>query len=229
MMPLFRYLQNQGLGTKKQCQFWIKNGLVQVNGELITQPDLKIAPEEVREIKIDEQQVSLVTLPFFYILLHKPADYETSHKPQYYPSIFSLLPDNIRQLNIQAIGRLDADTTGLILITNDGQYNHYLTSPKNHISKFYEVTLKHPADETLVTQLLEGVLLKDEEDVCIPKSAILRTPTLLILEIQEGKYHQVKRMVAAAGNRVEALHRTHFGAYTLGDVPEGQWRPVDRL
>ena len=227
-MQLFRYLQLQGLGSKKQCIQWIEDAQVRVNQQIIDNSKTEINPQVIQHLSVCDQEIYRVCLPFFYLLLHKPAGYETSHQPQYYPSVFSLLPDNIRQLKPQAVGRLDADTTGLLLITNDGQYNHHLTAPRHHIRKIYEVTLKHSADTQLVTQLLAGVLLKDETLPSCASHALLRSPKLLTLEIEEGKYHQVKRMIAAAGNRVVQLHRTHFGPYTLGSLPQGQWLPAKK-
>ena len=227
-MQLLRFLQSQGLGSRKQCHLYIKQNRIEIDGVICNNPDIKIAPDAIKELKLDEEIIALLPLPFFYLLLYKPENFETSHKPTSYPSIFSLLPENFRLQNLQAVGRLDADTTGVLLITNDGQYNHQLTSPKHHVSKIYEVTLKHPADEQLVKQLLDGVLLNDEEVTVKAKNAELINSQQLKLEIQEGKYHQVKRMVAAAGNRVEQLHRTHFGAYTLDGLTKGQWKLVEK-
>ena len=160
----------------------------------------------------------------FYILLNKPADYETSHKPRDYPSIFSLLPDQLRNLDLQAIGRLDADTTGVILITNDGQFNHRMTSPKHKVDKLYQACLKHPADESLCQTLINGVLLHDDNETVAATAAELSNPTTLLLTLREGKYHQVKRMVAAAGNRVEQLHRLRFGSWDEDGLAIGEWK-----
>ena len=227
-MQLLRFIQSQGLGSKKQCRLYIKQNRIEINGAVFNDPDIEIDSNTIKELKLDEENISLLPLPFFYLLLYKPENFETSHKPHSFPSVFSLLPDNFRQQNLQAVGRLDADTTGVLMITNDGQFNHQLTSPKHHVSKIYEVTLKHPADEQLIQKLLDGVLLNDEEVTIKAKNAELINSQLLKLEIQEGKYHQVKRMVAAAGNRVEQLHRTHFGDYTLDGLTKGQWKLVEK-
>ena len=228
-MKLFLYLQSQGLGSRNLCRQLVELSQVMVNDRLLSSPDAEVIPEEVGRLVVSGREIDTVSLPFFYLLVHKPAGYETSHRPQFYSSVFGLLPDNIRQLNPQAVGRLDADTTGLLLMTNDGQFNHYLCAPKHYVGKVYEVTLKHAADERLVQRLLSGVLLRDESLPCRAVSAFLRTPNLLSLEIQEGKYHQVKRMVAAAGNRVEGLHRTGFGSYVLGALPAGLWCATEKL
>ena len=227
-MQLLRFIHAQGLGSKKECQWLIKQEQIKINHIVCPDGNLDINPDTVKTLQVNEQYIPIIPLPFFYLLLYKPENFETSHRPHSYPSVFSLLPENFQRQNLQAVGRLDADTTGLLLMTNDGQYNHQLTAPKQHVSKIYEVTLKHPADETLVHKLCQGVLLNDETTPVQAKNAELINDQLLRLEIQEGKYHQVKRMIAAAGNRVEQLHRTHFGAYTLNGLTKGQWKLVEK-
>ncbi len=222
-MQLLKYLQAQGIGSRKQCQWLIDNDCVAINGTLCNQAKADITPTDVRSLEIDSEALVVVPLPYFYILLNKPADYETSHKPQQYPSVFSLFPDHMRQIDMQAVGRLDADTTGVLLITNDGQFNHRVTSPKHKVAKLYRVTLKHAADESLCQSLKNGVLLHDDNETVRAADAKLANPTTLLLTITEGKYHQVKRMVAAAGNRVEALHREKFGQWRTQNLAPGEW------
>ncbi|QEY25869.1 pseudouridine synthase [Neisseria zalophi] len=226
-MQLFKYLQAQGLGSRKECLWLIENGCIAINGEVRAQARDTISPDEVKTLEVDGKSFTVIPLPYFYILLNKPTGYETSHKPQHYPSIFSLFPANMRNIDMQAVGRLDADTTGVLLITNDGRFNHKQTSPKHKVPKVYRVTLKHPADETLCNQLKQGVLLHDENETIAAADAVLESPHILILTITEGKYHQVKRMIAAAGNRVEYLHRSHFGEWHIENIPEGGWKFID--
>lgn len=223
-MNLLKYLQAQGIDTRKGCQWLIKNELVKINGEILNNEKTEVQPETVRSLTINDEEAIVIPLPYFYILLNKPVNYEVSHKPRDYPSVFSLMPNQIRAANIQAIGRLDADTTGVLLITNDGQFNHRMTSPKHKIDKIYRITLKHPANESLCINLKNGVLLHDDNEIVSAQEAILETPTTLIMTIREGKYHQVKRMVAAAGNRVEHLHRDYFGNWNVQDLQTGEWR-----
>lgn len=223
-MHLLKYLQAQGLGSRKQCQALIKDAVVLINGQLCTDERMEIEPSNVSSLQIDEVNLPPVPLPYFYILLHKPADYETSHKPQFYPSVFSILPEPLRHLNMQAVGRLDADTTGVLILTNDGQFNHRCTSPKHKLPKIYRVSLKHAADESLCMKLLQGVLLHDDNETVQAETAELADPHTLLLTITSGKYHQVKRMVAAAGNRVVDLHRSTFGPWQAEDLPAGGWR-----
>lgn len=223
-MQFTKYLQAQGIGSRKLCQALIADERVAINGAIIADSKAEIAPESVHELRIDDEAYAPIPLPFYYIRLHKPAGYETSHKPRDYPSVFSLLPPHIRATHPQAIGRLDADTTGVLIITNDGNLNHRLTSPKYHAQKHYVVTLKHPADETLCARLCAGVLLADEEETVRALSAELMSPTQLKMVLTEGKYHQVKRMVAAVGNRVEALHRERFHHWHCDDLAPNEWQ-----
>lgn len=221
MLETEKYLQSQGIGSRKQCRNLLKQDRIRINGQ---PPESHTDPQTVQTLTLDDQNVCVIPQPHYLILLHKPAGFETSHKPRDYPSVFSLLPDNIRASEPQAIGRLDADTTGLLLITNHGTLNHRLTAPKSQIAKHYRATLKHPADAALCQTLQQGVLLHDDNETVAAEHAQLTSPTTLELIITQGKYHQVKRMVAAAGNRVVALHRHQFAHWRIDDLAEGQWR-----
>ena len=225
-MQLAKYLQAQRYGSRKQCRHLVQDGRVAVNGEILSDPAAEIDPAAVSQLEIDGEAQLLIPQPHYYIVLHKPAGYETSHKPRDWPSVFSLLPERIRDAEPQALGRLDADTTGVLLISNDGAFNHRQTSPKHHVAKRYRATLKHAAGNELCRQLLSGVLLHDDNETVAADAAELADPHTLLLTISAGRYHQVKRMVAAAGNRVESLHRLRFGAWDCEDLAPGQWRFV---
>lgn len=226
-MQLLKYLQAQGLGSRKQCQWLIDHDCIVINGTTANQAKSDVDPAQVQTLEVDGEPVVPVPLPYFYILLNKPADYETSHKPQQYPSVFSLFPDHMRNIEMQAVGRLDADTTGVLLITNDGQFNHRVTSPKHKVPKLYRVTLKHPVDDTFCQTLLQGVLLHDDDETVRAAAAELANPTTLLMTITEGKYHQVKRMIAAAGNRVEQLHRETFDRFDTQNLAAGEWKFIE--
>jgi 16S rRNA pseudouridine516 synthase len=152
-----------------------------------------------------------------------------------HPSVYTLLPAPLRQRpnknaiqGVQAVGRLDQDTTGLLLLSDDGQFIHRLTSPKKHVPKVYEVTTKHPIDETQVRRLLSGVVLDDDPQPVKAAAAEIVSPTHLSLTLLEGKYHQVKRMLAAVGNRVEKLHRSQIGGVVLPEgMKPGEWIWLD--
>lgn len=167
-----------------------------------------------------------------YVMLHKPAGTECSQKPSTWPSIYTLLPGPLRQRpqkgpvqGVQAVGRLDQDTTGLLLLTDDGKFIHRMSSPRHHVPKVYEVTTKHPVDARQIDKLLAGVVLDDDPRPVRAAACSALGEHQLELTLTEGKYHQVKRMVAAVGNRVEGLHRARIGDLALPpDLPPGGWR-----
>ena len=156
--------------------------------------------------------------------MHKPPDYECSRKPSHHPGILTLLPQEYVNRNIQPVGRLDHGTTGLLLLSDDGGFIHAQSSPKRHVSKTYEATLFEAVTPQLVAQLQEGVKLIDEDRPIAAQVRMLDTH-LLELSIDQGKYHQVKRMLAAAGNHCLSLRRSAIGKLTLDSLglPMGQW------
>ena len=172
-----------------------------------------------------------------YVMLHKPAGTECSQKPSTYPSIYTLLPPPLRQRpqkgavqGVQAVGRLDQDTTGLLLLTDDGQFIHRMNSPRHHVPKVYEVTTKHPLDPSQTSRLMAGVVLDDDPRPVRAAACEIAGEHHLRLTLTEGKYHQVKRMLAAVGNRVEGLHRSCIGALALPpELEPGQWRWLSAL
>lgn len=222
-MELYRFLQQQGFGSRKECRQLVEYGLVSINGCEADDYRQDVCAQDIQHLLVQGEPWQVLTGEA-YIMLNKPAGYETSHKPMHNPSVFSLLPLPFSRLNIQAVGRLDVETTGLLLFSTDGQFVHALTSPKRHVPKLYQATLKHAADQSLVDRLLAGVLLKDENETLAADSAWLDDPCTLQMSISQGKYHQVRRMVAAAGNRVEQLHRLAVGELTLDNLEGGQWR-----
>lgn len=219
----------QGFGTRRQCAGLIAQGRVQVEGLACTDPAALLAPEGTR-LQVDG-------LPWechapAYLMLHKPAGTECSHRPGAWPSVYSLLPAPLRQRpaagrtpGVQAVGRLDQDTTGLLLLSDDGAFIHRMNSPRRHVPKVYEVSTAHAVDATQVARLLEGVVLHDDPRPVRAAACEAVAPRQLRLTLTQGKYHQVKRMVAAVGNRVTALHRSRIGGLALPDeLAPGQWR-----
>ena len=224
-MKLAQLLFSQGFGTRRACEGLVAGGYVTIDGVLHGDPFEDLAPEGlVLNVEGKDWPVHLKAL----VALNKPAGYECSKKPKHHPSVYSLLPAPLRRRDVQAIGRLDEDTTGLLLFTDDGQLIHRWTSPKRHLPKVYEVTCKHPVDAHLVQRLLDGVELIDTPETVRATACEQTGAATLRLTLTEGKYHQVKRMVGAAGNRVEALHRSRFGALSLpADLSSGRWRWLD--
>ena len=221
LQTLDRILQSQGFGTRRECQQLCDYGLVTVNGELIENPSTKLNPTGAM-FTVDGQD-----WPYHeraYVALYKPADYECSMKPKHYPSVMNLLALPLRLREVQPVGRLDADTTGLLLFTDDGQFIHRCTSPKKMVPKVYAVTTKHPVDQATAEQLVKGVILNDDPDTVYAQACEVKGEHLLHLTITEGKYHQVKRMLAAVSNRVEALERIAIGQFQMpADWKIGSW------
>lgn len=221
-MKTERLLQSQGFGSRKDCRALIRAGLFSVAGEVIDDPFAEI---DVSDLSFEVAGQTWRYHEKAYLVLHKPTDYECSHKPQHHPSIFSLLPVELVRRDVQCIGRLDHDTTGLMLLSDDGQFIHFWSSGKKRIPKVYEVSAKHPVSDEMVANLLSGVQLHDEPTPIVAKACERTGETTLRLTVTEGKYHQVKRMVAAVGNRVEGLHRSQIGGFSLpDDLEPGQWR-----
>lgn len=223
-LSLADILYSQGFGTRYDCASIVAAGAISIDGVVHDDPEEMLNPEGLvfsyrgAEWPYCEKAV---------IALHKPAGYECSMKPSAYPSVLNLLPGQLRARNVQPVGRLDADTTGLLILTDDGALQHRLIHPKRHVEKVYEVTLKHAAAPDMCAKLLAGVVLDDDPEPVAAASAVLdhERPNHLTMTLVQGKYHQVKRMIAACGNRVEALHRSRFGAYALpDDLKCGQWR-----
>jgi 16S rRNA pseudouridine516 synthase len=219
---LAQILFTQGFGTRRHCAALITNGEVKVGGAVCDDPHAAL-PVEGLEFAVQGQAWRYHAKAL--VMLHKPAGYECSTKPRHHPSVLTLLPAPLRERGVQPVGRLDADTTGLLLLTDDGPLIRRLTSPKHHVAKVYEVTCKHALAGDTVPRLLAGVVLDDDPQPVRAEACEATGERQLRLTLTEGRYHQVKRMLAAAGNRVEALHRSAFGGLALPlDLPPGAWR-----
>jgi 16S rRNA pseudouridine516 synthase len=224
-MQLSQVLYSQGFGTRRECESLVAAGFVSVQGVICEDPWQQV---DTAGLVFGVQGVPWPYHEKALVMLNKPAGHECSQKPKHHPSVMSLLPAPLRRRGLQPVGRLDEDTTGLLLLTDDGSLIHRLTSPKHHVPKVYEVQCKHAVEAKQVAALLAGVVL-DDDPKPVQAAACEAVGTHGIrLTLTEGKYHQVKRMVAAAGNRVEGLHRSSFGALALpADLAPGQWRWVD--
>ena len=235
--PLAQILFSQGFGTRRDCAGLVAGGEVAVwsgasadaapNGlrRTVTDPDERF-DEEGLQLVVQGQNWICRTRSL--VALHKPTGYECSQKPSAWPSVILLLPAPLRRRGMQPVGRLDQDTTGLLLLTDDGAWIHRLTSPKHHVPKVYEVSCDRPVDARQVSRLLEGVLLRDDPQPVRAQACEIVAERQLRLTLVQGKYHQVKRMLAAVGNHVTGLHRSAFGGLVLGtDLAPGQWCWVD--
>jgi 16S rRNA pseudouridine516 synthase len=220
-MRLAELLFSQGFGTRRVCAGLVAAGAVRIAGQVVDDPGAEVAAEGL-VFEVDGR-------PWPYhakalVLLHKPAGYECSMKPRHHPSVMSLLPPPLRTRGVQPVGRLDEDTTGLLLLSDDGTLIHRLTSPKHHVPKVYEVTARHALSDAQLEHLRKGVVLDDDPAPVVPVAAERSGENTLRLTLAEGRYHQVKRMLAAVGNRCEALHRSAFGTLTIPEgLAAGQW------
>ena len=217
---LEKMLQSQGFGSRKHCQQLIKTGAVEINQQVMDSPKFKLDTDELC-FKVHGQ--SYTYREKVYIALNKPQDYECSHQATHHFSVFDFFDDILMNRGIQCVGRLDQDTTGLILLTDDGQFLQALTHPKKHVPKVYKIHTVDPITDEQIQQLQQGVELRNESGIFAATQVIRLAEHELQMAIHQGVYHQVKRMLAAVGNKVVKLHRTQIGQLGLEQLAEGEW------
>ncbi|MBM7456209.1 16S rRNA pseudouridine516 synthase [Oceanisphaera litoralis] len=218
-MRLDRFLSESTGLTRSVAKKALHRGDVTVDGIVVKNSSQQIDGQEV----CLEGRLLMAPGPR-YLLLHKPAGYISSTQDEDHPCVLQLLPTELRR-GIQCAGRLDVDTTGLLLLTDDGQWSHRLRSPKKACNKVYRVDLAEPLAADVAERFAQGVDLHGEDKTTLPATLEVITPTRVLLTIQEGKYHQVKRMFAAVGNHVSGLHRLQIGNIVLDDsLAPGEWR-----
>ena len=226
-MNLESILFTQGFGSRRQCRALINDARVSIGGTLCTDADADF-PTDDASFCFSVDGVVWLYRERAYLLLNKPAGYECSRDPQHHLSVFSLLPPQFAERGVQCVGRLDQDTTGLLLLSDDGKFVHMFTSPKRKVPKVYVATTRHAIDDAQLSALRHGVLLHGESKPVAAVAADARGEHTLALTVMEGKYHQVKRMIAAAGNRCEALHRERIGGLALPEtLAPGAWQWLD--
>ena len=204
--------------TKTQAVELIFEGRVKINSDAVTHESTQI--HENNYITLDGKE--LIARPFRYLLMNKPADTICSNIDEVYPSLFNYINEgNNAELHIA--GRLDADTTGLVLITDDGRWSYSIITPAKKCEKVYRVGLRHPISEDAADIFSSGIQLQGESQLTRPAKLEVVAPKEVLLTITEGKFHQVKRMFSAIGNKVTSLHRERIGEVTL-DVEAGEWR-----
>lgn len=221
MMRLDRWLVTLGVGSRSQVQKIIRQGGVTVNGVSVTDPGCSC--DTTASLTLHRQPLDgrLVR----HVMLNKPADLLTAARDRKQPTVMELLPPVYAAIGCMPVGRLDKDTTGLLLLTCDGELNHRLLAPARHVNKTYLARVDAPLTEQDVAAFAQGLHLSDFD----AKPAVLEVlePTLGRVTVQEGKFHQVKRMFAAVGREVVQLHRETFGSLHLDEnLPQGQWREL---
>jgi 16S rRNA pseudouridine516 synthase len=222
---LDKLLSSLGYCSRREVSILIREGIISHIDNLPLKPDAKVSHNEIRfEGKLLDPPQGIV------ILMYKPVGFVCSHDDGEGRLVYDLLPKRWRRRDpkISTVGRLDKETSGLLLLTDDGALLHRLTSPRHHVAKIYETTLDRPLKGDEKEIFASGTLmLNGEKSPCLPAKLTIIDETHATLEITEGRYHQVRRMFSAVGNHVVALHRSSFGNLTLGDLIAGEYRLID--
>ena len=219
-MRLDKFLAETTGLTRSQAAKVLRQSAVTVNGKIEKSGAVKVSPDD--EVCYDGERLNWVENGQ-YIMLHKPQGYICSHEDGDYPTIYQFF-DYPLSARLHSAGRLDVDTTGLVLLTDDGQWSHRITSPKFHCEKTYLVTLADPVEVNYVQACADGILLRGEKEPTKPAILEILDDYNVHLTLSEGRYHQVKRMFAALGNKVVALHRWKIGNVVLDEhLAEGEF------
>jgi len=219
-----RLLSQLGFGSRKESRGLVRMGLVEIAGVVLDDPflELPVIPDSIRVNGED-----IATQMKLYVMLHKPLGIECSHNPQHHDSVFSLVPAHWQGMEIRSVGRLDVDSSGLLLLSNQGDFIHRVESPKKGTLKRYVTTLARPFEKEQEAELKTGVMLKNEKRPVVARELQVLGERQVEIAIGEGLYHQVRRMFAAVGNHVEALHRISIGEVVLDpQLAPGEWRPL---
>ncbi len=228
MLRLDRWLVTLGTGSRSEMQKLIRKGGVKVNGATVTDPGKQV---DERTASLTVQGVPVDGRLTRHVMLHKPAGLLTAARDRKQPTVMDLLPETYAAIGCMPVGRLDKDTTGLLLLTTDGEMNHRLLAPGRHVNKTYRATVDGVLTPEHVAAFAAGMHLPEEDGApafdAQPATLHILAPDVGVVTVHEGKFHQVKRMFAAVGCPVTALHRLTFGSLTLDDaLPEGAWREL---
>ncbi len=218
-----------GFGSRKEARALIRAGMVELDGNVLDDPFVEFK-ERPETIVVNGEEVP--TVEKLYIMMDKPLDVECSHNARDHQSIYSLLPDRFTAMGLQSVGRLDADSSGLILLSNQGDFIHRVESPKKGYLKKYRVTLAREFTAEQKAELLKGVMLKDERRPVLARELSEERIVVdgsevdsVVISIGEGLYHQVRRMFAAVGNHVMTLSREAIGPVVMdSSLGSGGWR-----
>jgi 16S rRNA pseudouridine516 synthase len=222
MERIDKLLASTGKWSRREVKDLVRQGRVLAGGRPVLRPEEKLDPAAAR-LTVDGQEVDCA--PFVYVMLHKPAGLLSATEDPRQPTVLDLLPPELRRRGLFPVGRLDKDTTGLLLLTDDGDLAHQLLSPKKHVDKVYLAQVEGRVDGEDVRALAAGMVLEDGLH-CLPAGLEpLGDGSSCLVTLREGKYHQVKRMLAARGKPVVSLHRRRMGPLALDeDLPSGTWR-----
>lgn len=219
-MRLDKFLSNNGFGSRKDVKTLIKKQNVYVNDVLIKESDFSFDPSK-DVVKVNDQIVKYKE--FYYFLLNKPKGYISATEDYKQNTVLDLLPE-YAHLDLFPVGRLDKDTTGTLLITNDGQLAHSLLSPKKHVDKVYIATLDKEVSPSIIKDFENGIILDNE--LTLPAKLEILSTNVAKVTLHQGKYHQVKRMFSHFGLEVVELHREKFAFLTVDNLPSGSYREL---
>ena len=222
MERMDKLLATTGLWSRKEVKEMVRRGRVKVNGTVVAKAEDKADPEQ-DEIRVDGQVVDCA--PFVYIMMNKPDGLLSATTDKRQKTVIDLLPEHLRKRGLFPVGRLDKDTVGLLLLTDDGPLGHELLSPKKHVDKLYHACVDGKVDESDVEALAQGLVLEDGLH-CLPAGLEpVGDGSECLVTLREGKYHQVKRMLASRGKPVTALKRLSMGSLVLDEaLLPGEWR-----
>lgn len=221
MRRLDQLLANLGYCSRSEARLWVTRGRVSISDTVARNIGKKVDPAEVR---VDGEPLDHPA--GLLLMLNKPIGLTCSHDPREGPLIYDLLPERWRARNpvVTSVGRLDKDTSGLLLLTDQSQLVHRLTSPKHKVPKIYRAAVDRDLDPSLIELFASGTLqLEGDKAPLAPATLVIRKPRVAELTLIEGKYHQVRRMFASQGWHVETLHRERFGDLDLGELALGEW------
>lgn len=219
-MRLDKFFSSQKILSRKECDVYLKKGLISVNGETIRKGDFKIDPEK-DEISLEGKPISYNK--FVYIVINKPKGVVSATEDGRDKTVIDLLPETLRKFDLFPCGRLDKDTTGLIVLTNDGVSAHNALSPKRHVEKKYYFTTADDYSDEDISAITAGITLKDGYTTKPCKIDRISEKSGYIY-LTEGKYHEIKRLFGARGNKIIELERVAFGSLTLGELKPSEWR-----
>lgn len=226
MLRIDKYLADCGIGTRSEVKQYIKKKQILVNGDVIAKPDIKI-DENKDEVYFQGKKV--VYEKYVYYLFHKPQGCVTAKQDNLHKTVMEYFPEDLQKI-LAPVGRLDLDTEGLLLLTNDGELTHHLLSPTHHIPKTYYAILDKPVPEEAISLFEKGMDIGDEKLTLPAELKLLNENDTFAAELTicEGRFHQVKRMFASVGCKVTYLKRLSMGSLSLGDLPPGEYRKLTR-
>ncbi|MCQ2792658.1 MAG: rRNA pseudouridine synthase [Bacilli bacterium] len=217
-MRIDKFLSNAGIASRSEIKRFFKDKRITINDTLVIQSKTQIDPNR-DIIKVDNKIIKYK--PYYYFVLNKPQGYVSANEDDRYPTVMDFFT-NLHIKGLTHVGRLDKDTTGVLLITNDGKLGHFLISPKSNVKKIYSLIVDKELNEAIVKKFKDGIVLENKER-CKPSKLTIVNKKQATLELTEGKYHQVKRMMRSVGYEVTSLNRIQFAFLTLKNLKPGEY------